>query len=67
VLVACGIAVRFARKPFAIGYASMVSEGPTDAGNAAMITHMGVVRRYVWMIWIGLLVNAALGLHVISF
>ena len=67
VLVACGIAVRFALKPFAIAYASMVNEGPSDAGNAAMITHMGVVRRYVWVIWIGLFVNAALGLHVITF
>jgi hypothetical protein len=45
----------------------MVSEGPSDAGNTAMITHMGVVRRYVWVIWIGLFVNAALGLHVVSF
>jgi hypothetical protein len=26
-----------------------------------------VVRRYVWVIWIGLFVNAALGLHVVSF
>ena len=66
VLVACGIAVRFALKPFATAYTSMVSEGASDAGNAAMITHMGVVRRYVWVIWIGLFVNAALGLHVIT-
>ena len=43
VLVACGIAVRFALKPFAIAYTSMVSEGASDAGNAAMITHMGAV------------------------
>jgi len=67
VLVACGIAVRFALKPFAIAYTSMVTEGASDAGNAAMITHMGVVRRYVWVIWIGLFMNAALGLHVITF
>ena len=67
VLVACGITVRFALKPFAIAYASMVSEGPSDAGDAAMIAHMGVVRRYVWVIWIGLFVNAALGLQVITF
>ena len=67
VLVACGIAVRFALKPFAIAYTSMVNEGPSDASNAAMITHMGVVRRYVWVIWIGLFMNAALGLHVITF
>ena len=45
----------------------MVSKGPSDTGNAAMITQMGVVRRYVWVIWIGLFVNAALGLHVITF
>ena len=51
----------------ALSYASIVSEGPSDAGNTAMITHMGVVRRYVWVIWIGLFVNAALGLHVVSF
>ena len=49
VLVACGIAVRFALKPFATAYTSMVSEGASDTGNAAMITHMGVVRRYVWV------------------
>ena len=67
VLVACGIAVRFALKPFAIAYTSMVNEGASDARNAAMITHMGVVRRYVWVIWIGLFMNAALGLHVITF
>ena len=66
-LVTCGIAVRFALKPFAIAYASMVSDGPSDAGNAAMITHMGLVRRYVWLIWTGLFLNAALGLQVITF
>jgi len=26
-----------------------------------------VVRRYVWVIWIGLFGNAARGLHVVSF
>jgi tetrahydromethanopterin S-methyltransferase subunit B len=66
VLVACGIAVRFALKPFAIAYARMLDEGASDAGNNAMITHMGIVRRYVWTIWVGLFVNAALGLHLIA-
>ena len=31
-----------------------------------MIDHMSVVRRYVWVIWLGLFVNAALGLRVIG-
>ena len=66
VLVACGIAVRFALKPFATAYAAMLTEGASSEGNAAMIHHMGVVRRYVWVIWIGLFINAALGLRVIS-
>jgi hypothetical protein len=25
------------------------------------------VRRYVWVIWVGLFVNTALGLHVVTF
>ena len=66
-LVACGIAVRFALKPFATAYIGMVTDGPSDERNAAMITHMSIVRRYVWVIWIGLFVNTALGLHVITF
>ena len=66
-LVACGIAVRFGLKPFALAYVQMINEGASEAGNTAMIAHMGVVRRYVWIIWLGLFVNAALGLRVITF
>lgn len=66
-LVACGIAVRFALKPFAMAYVGMVTDGPSDERNTAMITHMSVVRRYVWVIWVGLFVNTALGLRVITF
>ena len=66
-LVACGIAVRFALKPFAMAYVGMVTDGPSDERNTAMITHMSVVRRYVWVIWVGLFVNTALGLGVITF
>jgi hypothetical protein len=66
-LVACGIAVRFALKPFATAYLGMVTDGPSDERNTAMITHMSVVRRYVWVIWVGLFVNTALGLHVVTF
>lgn len=66
VLVASGIAVRFALKPFAIAYAQMLQAGPSDEGNHAMATHMGTARRFVWLIWLGLFVNAALGLKLIA-
>lgn len=66
VLVASGIAVRFALKPFAIAYGQMLQEGASEAVNNAMSTHMGIARRFVWLIWLGLFVNAALGLKVIA-
>ena len=65
-LVACGIAVRFALKPFSLAYVQMINEGASEATDSAMITHMAKVRRYVWAIWLGLFVNAALGLRVVS-
>jgi hypothetical protein len=64
-LVASGIAVRFALKPFAVAYAQMLQQGASDESNHAMATHMGVARRFVWLIWLGLFVNAALGLRVV--
>ena len=66
VLVGCGIAVRFGLKPFALAYMQMIKDGASKAGDSAMIHHMGIVRRYVWAIWLGLFVNAALGLRVIG-
>ena len=66
VLIGCGIAVRFGLKPFALAYMQMINDGASEAGDSAMIHHMGIVRRYVWAIWLGLFVNAALGLRVIG-
>jgi hypothetical protein len=65
-LVASGIAVRFALKPFAIAYADMLKNGASDDSNNAMVSHMGTARCFVWLIWLGLFLNAALGLRVIT-
>ena len=65
-LVGLGIAVRYALKPFALAYVQMVTTGATSETNMAMRHHLGVCRRYVWVIWLGLFVNAALGLRLIS-
>ena len=45
----------------------MITDGQNDGKKGGMIMHMGVVRRDGWVIWIGLFVKTALGLHVITF
>ena len=65
-LVGLGIAVRYALKPFALAYVQMVTDGATAETNDAMRHHLAVCRRYVWVIWIGLFVNAALGLRLVT-
>lgn len=66
VLVLCGIAVRFALKPFAKAWVKLVTEGASHEVNQALNTHMAVCRRYVWIIWFGLFLNAALGVRLIA-
>lgn len=66
-LVACGIAVRYALKPFALAYGRMLNEGASSEINEAMRFHMGVCRRYVWVIWAGLFLNTALGVKFLMF
>jgi len=65
-LVACGIAVRFALRPFAMAYLKMVSDGASPETDLAMVRHLAHCRRYVWLIWIGLFINTALGLRLLS-
>jgi len=66
VLVLCGIAVRFALKPFAQAWVKLVTEGASAEVNQALNTHMAVCRRYVWIIWFGLFLNTALGVRFIG-
>lgn len=65
-LVACGIAVRFALRPFATAYLTMMTDGATAENDQLMAAHLARCRRYVWLIWAGLFLNAALGLRVIA-
>ena len=66
-LVACGIAVRYALKPFAMAYGRLIAEGASEEINQALRLHMAICRRYVWAIWIGLFVNTALGVKLLVF
>jgi hypothetical protein len=64
-LVACGIAVRFALRPFVMDWTKLLKEGATAEVNARLRKHMAVCRRYVWVIWFGLFLNTALGVKLI--
>ncbi|MEJ2535025.1 MAG: hypothetical protein P8008_06065 [Gammaproteobacteria bacterium] len=64
-LVACGLAVRIRLKPFAPAFANLVRGTPSREDNAAIRRSIGGTRPFVVAIWVGLLVNSALGVHLI--
>lgn len=64
-LVLCGLMVRVRLRPFAPAFAKLVrgEAGPGD--NQDIRRSIGGTRPFVVAIWIGLLMNSALGLHLI--
>ena len=65
-MVFCGIMIRLNLKPFIPAFVKMMSEGASQATDDAMHASVLKCRPWVWLIWIGLFVNAALGLHLIG-
>ena len=63
-LVFCGIMIRIKLKPFVPAFVKMMSEGASVETDDAMQASIMKCRPWVWLIWIGLFVNAALGLHL---
>ncbi|MEP5763724.1 MAG: hypothetical protein ABJ308_03990 [Halieaceae bacterium] len=64
-MVGCGLLIRIKLKPFVAAFAQLMSAGASPAVNQAMQQALARVRPWVWMIWLGLFVNAALGLHLL--
>jgi hypothetical protein len=64
-LVACGVVVRVYFKPFVPAFVELVTNGASDEVNETLSTSLKKVRVWVWMIWVGLFANAAIGLHLI--
>jgi hypothetical protein len=64
-LVACGLLIRINLKPFVVAFGQLMNDGPSDAVNRALAKTLARVRPWVYLIWIGLLFNAAIGLHLI--
>lgn len=64
-LVACGLAVRIALRPFGPAFAALSAGNPSDADNAVIRAVFARTRPFVVLIWAGLVANTALGLHLL--
>lgn len=64
-LVFCGLMVRLRLKPFGPAFAALARGEAGAAENAAIRRSIGGTRPFVLAIWAGLLVNTALGLHLL--
>jgi len=60
-LIFCGVMIRIALRPFIGAFRNLAVQGASDADNAAMIASLGRVRIFVIAIWVGILVEAYLG------
>lgn len=64
-LVLCGLAVRLRLRPFGPAFAALARGEAGAAENAVIRRSIGGTRPFVLAIWAGLLVNTALGLHLL--
>ncbi|GLP96419.1 hypothetical protein [Paraferrimonas sedimenticola] len=65
-MVACGLGIRLQLKPFIQGFGQMMQQGASEQSDKLMLTGLQRVRPFVYLIWVGLIVNAAFGLHLIQ-
>ncbi|QBY04547.1 hypothetical protein E2K93_09155 [Thalassotalea sp. HSM 43] len=65
-LVACGLGIRVMLKPFIPAFMEMMKDGPNPDVDGRLQKSLAKVRPFVYLIWVGLLVNAALGMHLIT-
>ena len=64
-LMGCGVMIRWHLKPFVPAFAALVADGPSDAVNDALEGSLARCRPYVTAIWLGLFVNAAIGMRLL--
>ncbi len=64
-LMACGLMIRIKLKPFGPAFAKLVTGNPSQADEDTIDQSISATRPWVLVIWLGLLLSAALGLHLI--
>ena len=65
-MVACGLIIRVNLKPFGPAFGALMTSGPTPEVNQAIAASLARCRPFVLAIWVGLVVNAMQGLHLIG-
>ncbi len=65
-LVACGIYIRIGLKPFVAAFGMLMTQGTSPTVESQLSGALARVRPAVYLIWLGLILNAALGLHLIT-
>ncbi|WP_160153421.1 hypothetical protein [Microbulbifer sp. ALW1] len=65
-LVFCGLMIRVRLKSFIAAWGKVVAGTTDDQANQTIRNSIAACRPFVYVIWIGLLANAAYGLHLIS-
>ncbi|MEM9529934.1 MAG: hypothetical protein AAGA23_03380 [Pseudomonadota bacterium] len=65
-LITLGLLIRVQLKPFGPAFGRLVSEGASAEVDQTIAQSLARCRPLVVMIWVGLLINAMLGLHLIG-
>ncbi|MFV8784248.1 hypothetical protein ACNKU7_17640 [Microbulbifer sp. SA54] len=65
-LVLCGLLIRMRLKLFGAAWGRLMAGDSSDAVNQTISSSIASCRPFVYLIWVGLLVNAAYGLHLIN-
>ena len=65
-LVACGLGIRVMLKPFVPAFVQMMQQGPNPQIDGELQACLARVRPFVYLIWVGLIINTALGMHLIN-
>lgn len=66
-MMICGLMIRRKLVNFIPAWVKLTTEGATQEVNDIISNSIKACHPYVYLIWAGLLVNAALGLHLINF
>jgi hypothetical protein len=64
-MVGCGVMIRLNLKPFVPAFVSLLGDGPSEQVNATLEQSVNRCRPWVWAIWLGLFLNAAIGVHLL--
>jgi hypothetical protein len=64
-IVACSLMVRMKLKPFGPAYSNLLAGKPTQADEDAIEYSIATTRPWMLIIWLGLLLSAAIGVHLV--